>query len=231
MKQMSDKISEFESEDDVCSAGAYLDREMDPQQRTGFETQLFTDARLRALYRALGYNDARLKDELGAVLDLPVPAALRTAIDREFAARHARTSRGMASLHWKQVAAVVAIVVGSVAVAGAWIGRNIDGAVSELAATLEADRQTLSGAVAKALETNRSGVSEAWAGAGGSGGTITPVNTYRSVSGHWCREYLQEIRLGGEDVKVRGLACRSDSGEWITLRAGPASDGMSGKGA
>ncbi len=48
----------------------------------------------------------------------------------------------------------------------------------------------------------------------GNSGTITPTKTYQAASGQYCREYQQEIVIGGEKHQSYGTACRQPDGSW-----------------
>jgi surface antigen len=47
----------------------------------------------------------------------------------------------------------------------------------------------------------------------GNWGTITPMRTYETASGH-CREYHQTIVVGGRAEEAYGTACRQPDGSW-----------------
>lgn len=48
----------------------------------------------------------------------------------------------------------------------------------------------------------------------GHAGTLTPTRTYETSSGQYCREYQQEITIGGEKQQSYGTACRQPDGSW-----------------
>ncbi len=43
---------------------------------------------------------------------------------------------------------------------------------------------------------------------------VTPVKSYESHAGRYCREYITEAVIGGETEKVYGTACRQPDGAW-----------------
>jgi surface antigen len=43
---------------------------------------------------------------------------------------------------------------------------------------------------------------------------VTPVRTYQSASGQYCREYQQTITVGGQMHQAYGTACRQPDGNW-----------------
>jgi surface antigen len=78
-----------------------------------------------------------------------------------------------------------------------------------------ADQRYAAEAAHRALETTPAGASVAWQNPdSGHSGTITPTRTYRAVSGQYCREYQQEIMVGGQRHQAYGTACRQPDGSW-----------------
>ncbi len=43
---------------------------------------------------------------------------------------------------------------------------------------------------------------------------VTPVNTYESQPGTYCREYTSQAVIGGRRQQVQGTACRQPDGSW-----------------
>lgn len=65
------------------------------------------------------------------------------------------------------------------------------------------------------LESARTGQTTAWRNPdSGHSGTLTPTRTYQTSSGQYCREYQQEITIGGEKHQSYGTACRQPDGSW-----------------
>lgn len=89
--------------------------------------------------------------------------------------------------------------------AGAAVGDRMDAA----------DKREQAQAAQKALETTPSGKSVAWRNPDtGNNGTVTPVRTYQSPNGQYCREYQQNITVGGQLHQAYGTACRQPDGSW-----------------
>jgi hypothetical protein len=71
---------------------------------------------------------------------------------------------------------------------------------------------------AHTLETKASGTEVSFAsGDADIHGSISPTRTYRSRTGHWCREFSEIVESGDVREHRRGLACREDSGGWQRL--------------
>jgi surface antigen len=77
------------------------------------------------------------------------------------------------------------------------------------------DKQLAAEAAARAFESNRTGQASSWKNPdSGNSGKITPTKTYQAGSGQYCREYRQEIIVGGEKQQAYGTACRQPDGSW-----------------
>lgn len=77
------------------------------------------------------------------------------------------------------------------------------------------DKQMAAEAAARAFESNRTGQAAAWKNPdSGNSGTVTPTKTYQAASGGYCREYRQEVIVGGEKQQAYGTACRQPDGSW-----------------
>ena len=88
------------------------------------------------------------------------------------------------------------------------IGQSIGSQLDEL------DRQMAQSAYKEALEYNRSDVSADWVNPdSGNSGSFTPTRTH-TMSGRYCREYTQEIIIGGQKQTSYGTACRQPDGNW-----------------
>ncbi len=74
-------------------------------------------------------------------------------------------------------------------------------------------------AIQIALETHLSGRSRSWSSPrSGYSGRITPVRTWRSRSGQFCRAFIEVVRLpSGFERNSRGRACRTDQGIWVRI--------------
>ena len=71
-------------------------------------------------------------------------------------------------------------------------------------------------ALQRALETRAAFESERWQVAGVAEGSVTPIRTWRSTSGHWCREFEQRVQLAdGREHRTIAVRCRSEDGRWL----------------
>ncbi|MGH8059439.1 MAG: RT0821/Lpp0805 family surface protein [Candidatus Entotheonellia bacterium] len=97
--------------------------------------------------------------------------------------------------------------------AGTILGGLIGGVIGD---RLDAvDREKASAAASQALESIPSGRSVAWRNPdSGNTGVVTPVRTYQTSTGQYCREYTQTINIGGQKHQSHGTACRQPDGSW-----------------
>ena len=94
-------------------------------------------------------------------------------------------------------------------IAGVVIGGLTGGAIG--AHLDEEDKEMARNAAHAAFEANRTGQPNAWENPDtGASGSITPTRTYQTAEGQYCREYKQEIIVGGEKQDASGTACRQD---------------------
>lgn len=99
------------------------------------------------------------------------------------------------------------IVLGALAggLIGGVVGKKLD----------DRDKRMAAEAAQQAFESNRTGQSSAWQNPdSGNSGTVTPTRTYQIANGQYCREYTQEIYVGGEKHQSYGTACRQPDGSW-----------------
>jgi surface antigen len=77
------------------------------------------------------------------------------------------------------------------------------------------DRELAARTAQLTLETSPTGHSLPWQNPDtGNNGAFTPTRTYWDPAGQYCREYTQEIWVGGERQLSYGRACRQPDGSW-----------------
>ncbi len=97
--------------------------------------------------------------------------------------------------------------------AGTILGGLLGGVIGDRLDT--ADRQRANEAASRALESAPSGQTVTWRNPdSGNTGAVTPVRTYQTSTGQYCREYTQTINIGGERHQSYGTACREPDGSW-----------------
>jgi surface antigen len=95
------------------------------------------------------------------------------------------------------------------ALAGSSIGQSLD----------RADRLYAANAQSTALEAAPTGQTITWNNPdSGHYGDVTPVRTWQTDGGRYCREYQQTIVVGGQPQSGYGTACRQPDGSWQVVR-------------
>ncbi|WP_429886134.1 RT0821/Lpp0805 family surface protein [Geoalkalibacter halelectricus] len=106
---------------------------------------------------------------------------------------------------------LVGVAVGTLAGAliGQEVGRSLD----------RADRMWMERNAQQSLEYNRSHQASTWHNPdSGNSGTLTPVRTFQTAEGQYCREYMQTVNIGGQAQQAYGTACRQPDGSWMIVR-------------
>lgn len=92
---------------------------------------------------------------------------------------------------------------------GALIGNDIGRSMDAV------DRDYTTGSMGHALETTPSCTTVTWENPqSGNYGSITPTTTYEESPGRYCREFQQQIVVGGQVQDGYGTACRQPDGSW-----------------
>ena len=70
-------------------------------------------------------------------------------------------------------------------------------------------------AVQSALETRMKHEPEYWSVPGVAQGVVIPRRTWKSATGHWCREFEENIQMtDGRTGALVAVRCRSRDGRW-----------------
>ena len=102
---------------------------------------------------------------------------------------------------------------GGAAIAGAVIGGALLGAFAGNMLD-QRDKRLAAEAQQRALENAPTGKPVAWTNPDtGHSGTVTPTRTYQAAAG-CCREFQNNVTIGGKDEKAYGTACRQPDGSW-----------------
>ena len=97
--------------------------------------------------------------------------------------------------------------------AGVIGGGLIGGALGNMLDNKDKERQTR--ATQTALETQPSGRASTWNNPdSGNAGSVTPTRTYQNSQGQYCREFTQNVTVGGQQHQAYGTACRQPDGSW-----------------
>jgi surface antigen len=67
-----------------------------------------------------------------------------------------------------------------------------------------------------ALENTRTGTTSSWVSpASGNSGAITPIRTFKTDKGVFCRDFTQTITVTNQTKQAYATACRHAKGVWI----------------
>jgi surface antigen len=78
-----------------------------------------------------------------------------------------------------------------------------------------ADALYASRAEYQALEYAPAGSSTPWRNPdSGHYGSVTPLETYETAGGEYCREFQHKAKIGGHTQDIYGTACRTPDGQW-----------------
>ncbi len=106
---------------------------------------------------------------------------------------------------------LVAVAIGTLA--GALIGQDIGRSLDQ------ADKLAMERNAQYALEHTPTNTSTPWRNPDtGNSGKIIPIETYKSKTGDYCREYQQTVWIGGNEQQAYGTACRNADGSWKIIR-------------
>lgn len=210
--------------------GRILDGDVTGEERVALLAEIEKIPGAETLLQEMSDDDARLNQAISASIPQESLDRFEAVIDLEFDARNPARPAGSTGSWMRiglQIAATVVLVAGTFAFTSFWMQSRMDDAVASLAAHMETERILLAQTVQDALETKVSGEPVHIGQEGNWTEILTPIKTYKSKSGHWCRQYLRETTFGGLDLSIRGTACRDQNGTWTTVFAEPVSDKFS----
>lgn len=207
--------------------GRILDGEGSREERAALLNEISETGHGDRLMQSMAEDNALLQRTLPGEVPDESMARFRNVIDREFGKRDigpVSRSQPFWSSPMVQIAAAVVLVACTFMFTAFWMQNRMDTAVASLAAHMETERILLTQSVQEALETRVSGEPVYIGQEGAWTDVLTPIKTYKSKSGHWCREYTRQTTFSGLDLTIRGTACRDENGTWTTVFAEPVSD-------
>ena len=95
-------------------------------------------------------------------------------------------------------------------IAGLAIGKQLD----------ENDKKMMAQTTYDVLEKAKTDTITKWDNPdSGNRGNIKPTKTYQAPDGRYCREFIQEVSIGGKAHSVYGTACRQLDGQWKIIES------------
>lgn len=194
----------------------YADNELSLPERRLVEDRLRTDPDAQALAASFQVQRSRLQ---AALADDDMSERHEQAIDRALERR--RSDRRQAEIRrWALplAASLLITVLGGLA-SFHYADKH---AMSETArllaiqsAELVRDRELALETRLEALERQISGRTLTWTNeASGTRGAITPLRTFQTPAGQWCREYREIVTFGATEEERLSIACRNDRQDW-----------------
>ncbi len=114
-----------------------------------------------------------------------------------------------------QIKGLVALALGASLSACAALGGGDPALYQSLA---QSDVTLASRLIQTTLESAPDGATRRWVNdQTGNSGAVTPTRTYLSSGGYFCRDYREELSLGGRSGQYFHTACRNDEARWVWL--------------
>lgn len=188
---------------------AFIDGELDDEQHNAIQKQLENDQDLMARVKAIQSMNELLVSTYSSINDKPVPRAIFDILENDHASQTKPSSfldkvkHFFVGKHEIGLAfATIAVVVISVPI------------TKSLFSTSEYDSILLSGAIntnSKLHQVLDSAPSTQLTAVGKNNAlTVTPIYTYKSVDGSYCREFVQQ----SSTQQARAIACKENE-HWI----------------
>ncbi len=201
---------------DETLLNAFVDGQTSPAETLAILRAAREDPELAARIDAMREDAALVAAAFAQELEEERPSASLERMIRERSAQARRPRRPRLALPAAAAAAVVAAAIG---LGAFYADMRIDRRIAELAAAQEESQALLASAVQDALERRRSGETVSLtAGRARAAVSVTPVKTYKSKTGHWCREFEEVVRDDRGELRRRGVACRVKTGEWRRVK-------------
>jgi anti-sigma factor RsiW len=206
---------------------AYVDNQLEPAQMAAVEEIIREDPEARTVVAVLRRSADAVKVAFDQPLGEPVPTRLLAAVGAVDGPANAGNVVLLLSRKFRLdrptimalAASLAALVIGFGA--GYWQAAP-SGSIRLAGAPDGTESGQYEAALYQALEDSNPGTQVAYVeAAGGRRGAVTIVGPVAAgVSGD-CLEFRREWSDAGNKVVSRGLACRSDSGEWSVLSMPP----------
>ena len=204
---------------------AYVDNQLEPAQMAAVEEIIREDPEARTIVAVLQRSAAAVKTAFDQPLHEPVPARLLAAVGMDGPAiegnvvpLRARKPRLDRPTIMALAASLAALAIGFGA--GQW--QAAPSGVIRLAGGDGTESGQYEVALYQALEDSNPGTQVPYVdSAQGRRGAVTIVGPVAAGVGGDCLEFRREWSDAGSNIVSRGLACRSDAGEWSVLSMPP----------
>jgi len=196
---------------------AWMDDELTPADRDAFAERLRREPQLRRQAEALQSLDSVLRQAYDPLMTQVLPP-LRIGDRRPRESAWTLFSRWLGAtqpLRWQPLGLLLLTTVLLAGGSGYWLSQRVQFETARQAGELAPrDRRALQLLVDRVLEHQRSGSTVSWQGRSAQKVTITPVRTFRTDNGQYCREFNERLALGTEWREERVIACREGEQRW-----------------
>lgn len=204
---------------------AYVDNQLEPAQMAAVEEIIREDPEARTIVAVLRRSAAAVKAAFDQPLHEPVPARLLAAVGAEGPAiegnvvsLRARKRRLDRPTIMALAASLAALVIGF----GTGYWQAAPSGDIRVAGADGTESGQYEVALYQALEDSKPGTQVRYVDtAHGRRGAVTIVGPVAAGVGGACLEFRREWSDAGSNIVSRGLACRSDRGEWSVLSMPP----------
>ncbi len=194
----------------------WLDSELDASDRTAVEDAIRTGTEDADHVARLRAQDDRLRQWFET--ESADTAHLAESVRAGFANKGAGTRFSSRHAWWMPAAAAAAIVVAGLVGFDYMLERRVNDALEQMRSERASDLALMATAMQDVLESQESGTEVAFQNPEtGLAFRIKPQRTWKSASGHWCREFVEVI--GGQKVSDAPLstACRIAKQRWVRV--------------
>lgn len=207
---------------------AYVDNQLEPAQMAAVEEVIREDPEARTIVAVLRRSGAAVKTAFDRPLDEPVPARLLAAVGAEGPAIESNIVPLRARRRIVDRATIMALAASLAALAigfgaGYWQAAPGGGIRPAGSSADGAESGQFEAALYQALENSAPGTQVSYVVdvAEGRRGAVTIVGPIAAGVGGNCLEFRREWSDASNNLVSRGLACRSDTGEWSVLSMPP----------
>lgn len=201
----------------------YADNELSLPEHRLVEDKLCTDPDAQALVTAFGGQRVLLQAALAAGDDDAELRRCERSIDQAFERRR-RHQRQTDIRRWAlPIAASLLITLIGGILSTHYAEQRAKTETTRLLTIQAHDRELALGTRIEALERALSGNTLTWTNdISGTEGSITPLRTFQSPNGQWCREYRETTTSSASQEEQLSIACRDNQQGW-TAPPGPGS--------
>ena len=194
----------------------WIDGELKQDEADRVSSLVETDKEVSARVAAIEARDASVRDWFDDQL-APPASELERSVGAAFAARRAQRERS-GRQWWLPAAAAIAVLIAGIAGFDYLIDHRVNDALDRMRAERASDIAMLASAMQDVLENRESGVEVSFENAEtGLEVALKPKRTWKSRSGHWCREFSEIVGAAQPESTAVSVACRTPDGQWMRV--------------